>query len=373
MDYTLSTVELLCQVTLRSIEQYESLETLNYAWKVRRELFSSRDHLNPETIVVDSGEYPSWVPQWDAVINNRRPHFRAYLYNACLGLKPVMQRCSMASSIVLQRILVDTVHETNVTLRSDASFNSQPFVENSNTSPSEDDMVTLSTILVQDHKHHIAGRPQGVDALHERASDNMHEHFANFAEYISRTLEGRTRSVFVSLNNITCHVCFRTIMDIHHAYEEVQTAQNCRLCHMGAFDICPECYSADQQCLNTRHTIQPRNLQGFWYQYRSEETDKLAKARANGVAREFAVAAGAAFDRRSAFRTSKGLVGICPLVAAPSDIVVILFGGRTPYILRKMADHYRLVCDCYLHGMMDGEAVRMWQEGVLDTQDFELR
>jgi hypothetical protein len=240
-------------------------------------------------------------------------------------------------------------------------------------SSSEDSMVSLSRIMVQDHKHHIAGQRQGVDALHIRASANIEEHYANFAAYLCEMLEGKSNSVFLSLNQITCHVCRRTIMADRKTYMQVQSAQNCRMCHMGAFDICFECFSGGARCLDSKHTIRPRNLQGFWYQFHSDAYEKLEKIAAKGVADEWATAAGASFDRRSAFSTMQDLIGMCPLVVAPSDVVVILFGGRTPYILRRTGDHYRLVSDCYVHGMMDGEGIKMWQAGQLNLQDFELR
>lgn len=28
--------------------------------------------------------------------------------------------------------------------------------------------------------------------------------------------------------------------------------------------------------------------------------------------------------------------------------------------------------ECYLHGMMDGEAVQLWKAGKLPSQEFEL-
>ena len=359
---------MLCRVTLRSIEQYESLETLNYAWKVRRELFSTLDHLSPQSSPADTKAYPSWVPQWDAVINNRRAHFRAYLYNACLNLKPVMRKCAAAAnSIILRGVFVDTVKETNVALRTDGSFNNQTFLEGSRWRSSEDDMVSLSRILAQDHKHHIAGKLQDVDALHERATANIQEHFANFAAYVCKILERGRTGVFVSLIRVACHVCDKAITRLD---------QNARA-------------SADGTELpdgvTWAHSISARNAtppvsgvsipsipsgretsKGSGVRTRTARTSDWRKLAPNGVAAEFALAARSAFDRRSAFSTAQGLTGMCPLLVMPSDIVVVLFGGRTPYILRKTADHYRLVSDCYVYGIMDGEAVRMWQDGDLD-------
>jgi hypothetical protein len=43
----------------------------------------------------------------------------------------------------------------------------------------------------------------------------------------------------------------------------------------------------------------------------------------------------------------------------PEDVVVVLRGGFSPFILRKKADSYWLIGEAYMHGMMYGEAVQM--------------
>lgn len=373
VDYSMSIVDLLRLVTLRSIVWYGSLETLNYAWKQRRERFRALAHLDPNLLAVDTEAYPSWVPQWDAVINNRRAHFRAYLYNACLGQRPMLRECAILNGIKLRGIVVDTVKQTKVALTTAGSFNDQAFFGESRWRSSEDDLVSLSRILVQDHKHHIGGRLQGVDALHERAQANIDEHFANFAAFVLTALENRNDDVFISLNSTFCHVCNRAIARMSQRHGEEATAQNCNLCQMGAFDICSDCYLTGKRCLEPKHTNKQRTLQGFWCRYDDAMIKRLARAAPNGTASEFSAAAGSAFDRRSTFSTTQGLTGLCPLFVVPGDIVVVLFGGRSPFVLRKTVDHYRLVSDCYVYGIMDGEVVRMWQDGDLETQDFELR
>lgn len=109
-----------------------------------------------------------------------------------------------------------------------------------------------------------------------------------------------------------------------------------------------------------------------WYQHQTGLDERLRELASNGIAIKFAHSAASAFDRRLPFMTTQGLIAMCPLLMRPSDIVVVLFGGRTPYILRQMENHYRLVSDCYVYGLMDGEAVKMWQEGDLEVRDFEL-
>ena len=65
--------------------------------------------------------------------------------------------------------------------------------------------------------------------------------------------------------------------------------------------------------------------------------------------------------------TDKGYMGLAPLSAQVGDEICIFRGGQTPYVIREYdgpprddapqetLHHY--VGDCYLHGMMDGEAM----------------
>ncbi|KAL2694721.1 hypothetical protein Neosp_001307 [[Neocosmospora] mangrovei] len=62
---------------------------------------------------------------------------------------------------------------------------------------------------------------------------------------------------------------------------------------------------------------------------------------------------------RRLFVTKTGYVGLSPPSAQPGDIVVLLSGGRVPFIVRKeipdSSKYYRVVGETYVHGIMDGE------------------
>lgn len=62
---------------------------------------------------------------------------------------------------------------------------------------------------------------------------------------------------------------------------------------------------------------------------------------------------------RAFFITQDGSIGKGPLLAQPNDIVVILFGGKTPYVLRPtdVDGEYLFVGECYIHGIMYGEHI----------------
>jgi hypothetical protein len=55
------------------------------------------------------------------------------------------------------------------------------------------------------------------------------------------------------------------------------------------------------------------------------------------------------------------------------DFVCVIFGCSVPVILRKVRDHFRVVGEAYVHGLMDGQAVKSLAEGELIEQEFLLR
>ncbi len=82
-------------------------------------------------------------------------------------------------------------------------------------------------------------------------------------------------------------------------------------------------------------------------------------------------------SNRRLFYTNRGLFGLGPLAIQPGDIAVILYGGYTPFVLRPRAGYYQLLGECYLHDMMDGEALELCKrgsgKGELEETTFELR
>jgi hypothetical protein len=60
---------------------------------------------------------------------------------------------------------------------------------------------------------------------------------------------------------------------------------------------------------------------------------------------------------RAMFVSSKGFIGLAPWNAEQGDVISVLFGGCTPYILRKVPgkEQYTLVGEAYVYGIMGGE------------------
>ncbi|KAK4574464.1 hypothetical protein LTR86_001305 [Recurvomyces mirabilis] len=61
---------------------------------------------------------------------------------------------------------------------------------------------------------------------------------------------------------------------------------------------------------------------------------------------------------RRIFVTQSGYVGVGPKHARAGDVVAVIYGGVWPFILRSMGSEYSMIGTCYVHGIMNGEAVR---------------
>ncbi|TGJ80935.1 hypothetical protein E0Z10_g7837 [Xylaria hypoxylon] len=80
----------------------------------------------------------------------------------------------------------------------------------------------------------------------------------------------------------------------------------------------------------------------------------------------------ACIDRRF-FITRDGLMGIGPHAMKQDDNVVVLFGGKVPFVVRRVGSQHALIGECYVAGLMRGEAVKRWRNSSPQMRDrFEL-
>lgn len=71
----------------------------------------------------------------------------------------------------------------------------------------------------------------------------------------------------------------------------------------------------------------------------------------------------------SFFTTTKGYMGLGSQAMKPGDVVSILAGGEVPFILRRAGEFFQLVGECYVYGIMNGEAVHK----VHERETFQIR
>jgi hypothetical protein len=76
-------------------------------------------------------------------------------------------------------------------------------------------------------------------------------------------------------------------------------------------------------------------------------------------------------SRRRFCATSGGRLGQVPRGAAVGDLICVFYSGSVPYVIRPVDNgFFTFVGECYVHGLMDGEAMQI--EGLLE-QEFALR
>ncbi|KAI0849711.1 heterokaryon incompatibility protein-domain-containing protein [Daldinia vernicosa] len=76
---------------------------------------------------------------------------------------------------------------------------------------------------------------------------------------------------------------------------------------------------------------------------------------------------------RRFFITAGNLMGIGPETIERDDIVVILFGGKVPYVIRELGEgKYSFIGECYVPGLMAGEAVEQWKTSETQAEFFDL-
>jgi hypothetical protein len=98
----------------------------------------------------------------------------------------------------------------------------------------------------------------------------------------------------------------------------------------------------------------------------------------SGDADCFLLAARFACVRRKLFHTSRGYVGIGPALLQAGDMVCILSGGATPFVLRQDSHsnpskrRFQLVGEAYVHGIMHGEAADQCTNGKLRNVAFHI-
>jgi hypothetical protein len=52
--------------------------------------------------------------------------------------------------------------------------------------------------------------------------------------------------------------------------------------------------------------------------------------------------------------TTEGYNGMFPPMIEVGDCVALLAGGKTTFVLRRKSEHWRIVCGCFIYGMMNG-------------------
>jgi hypothetical protein len=75
---------------------------------------------------------------------------------------------------------------------------------------------------------------------------------------------------------------------------------------------------------------------------------------------------------RHFFMTNKGLLGRAVAKVEPGDVIAIVLGLRVPLILRKYEEHYVIIGECFVLGLMDGEAMQELESQKSPAEKIEV-
>jgi hypothetical protein len=76
-------------------------------------------------------------------------------------------------------------------------------------------------------------------------------------------------------------------------------------------------------------------------------------------------------DNRKTFISASGYMGLASQYLQEGDHVCILLGCKVPMLIRKEGDFHRLVGECFIWGLMNGEGLQDRKDE--DFEDFRLR
>lgn len=67
-------------------------------------------------------------------------------------------------------------------------------------------------------------------------------------------------------------------------------------------------------------------------------------------------------------------IGLCPPHSKQGDLICILWGARSPFVLRPVpiTENFQLFGECYVDGLMFGEAFQIKREQRLKDMVFPL-
>jgi hypothetical protein len=70
--------------------------------------------------------------------------------------------------------------------------------------------------------------------------------------------------------------------------------------------------------------------------------------------------------------SEKGYISLVPIDCRSGDRICVLSGCSIPVILRQKGDYHILIGECYVHGIMDGQAIQQLREGKYRVENFKL-
>ena len=351
VDYNVSLFELYKAVVLSSIIQGRSLLILSHATE------------GPE----DREIYPSWMPVWHGRGDARHigPR-RSFLYSAGSRYEVQLRLLPEPRLIGLAGVVVGTIMQTSTNFVLAGSRSESAQVISSGITLSE--LQKAAKLFVRD-----CWQPQDnwVQKAVVRTSAKWDVAFADFCAFLWERLRGKCGSpMMVSLHGKWCNICGkRHVASLAEGSETRLDILHCNTCF--DFDLCLWCSEAGHTCPG-QHILEPRPLPSMFCDLDQDALELVATGAKLGDSMRYDTGVRQTFDGKHFVKLDDGLLGVAPENTRNGDIVVVFFGGRVPFVLRRKGEFHTIIGECYVQGIMDGEAMDDWRSGKLQKKDFIL-
>ncbi|KAH7075690.1 heterokaryon incompatibility protein-domain-containing protein [Paraphoma chrysanthemicola] len=103
---------------------------------------------------------------------------------------------------------------------------------------------------------------------------------------------------------------------------------------------------------------------------RSYREDTLSEEEAENFAIDIRIAQ--MLNGRKVFIGENGYCGIVPDHTDEGDLICVLFGCDVPVVLRQEAEHFIFIGECYVLGLMYGEAITAVRQGNIGSKQFVI-
>ncbi|KAL8743657.1 MAG: hypothetical protein Q9190_004015 [Brigantiaea leucoxantha] len=319
-DYTQDTATIYSSFARKSIEKADALDILHYV---------EMDDTPMAT------RLPSWVPDWRV-----RPHARPFgteqisreIFSASGTKSATFWFGSLGQSLIVQGRKVGTLLPHGIVFPADSHLNMH------------------------------SGKDE---SLHMREFE-LQSSLDSFFEEASKMVRNCHRAVQGSPDEILCHIFSRDYYKIFRP-GHADLASAVRLLHLYRSTV------KDGKEVLRRYLSMPEDS---WIRKRFYDLDSLrvrlwwlahlSRVMRNvekrpSVAREghaISMVFSANLRGNQIFTTSMGLLANVPRQSVAGDEVWILYGCKTPFILRRIERGHLLVGECFVHGIMYGEAIK---------------
>ncbi|KAK1817720.1 hypothetical protein LTR12_007921 [Friedmanniomyces endolithicus] len=353
-DYSTTVAKVYREVAIRSIQRYNTLEVFWYA----------------DSAPAVCSRYPSWIPRWDLPPEGTRHDIPSILYDASAGKYPVVSSLS-EKSITLRGVQIGSIATVQSVFPLPSGRSSDSYdLSMPSTRLDPDRLRSACTIITQD-----IWSPGGIRRIQDlrRAHPDHGNHFADFAAFMLEAIEDGQQDMYVALDTFYCDCCNGVIVPQGEPSLAAPQMYYCGACSP-AYGMCGPCFMSGKHSLRAAHAPRPKPLPAVHYISNTATLARLKQVPSGGSAEDFGRRMIDTCYRRTFFATAEGCVGSCLDTVLPGDAIVVLYGGKVPYVLRKqVCGSYRLVGCCCLDGVMDGEAVGLCERGELVERDFRLR